>query len=182
MHYRMALPKDLNDIVSLHVEGGQQAYSHILSKDYLTNTMPSEKAKLWQDRLGHEIDASALSVTVAEAGGELAGFACFLLDQETDFGTYLHNIYVSNRHQRQGVASGLLVSGIANFSDTRKMLPVHLLVFAENTPARAFYDRMGGGVVERIEKARRGSEPVELVRYQWSSATKLSQAALPRLG
>lgn len=178
MHFREALPRDLGNIVSIHVEGSQQAYASFLPPSYLSNVMPKEKGELWRARLGDGLDKSKLSVTVAEQGKDLAGFACFQLDQETDHGTYLHNIFVDNGYQRQGVARGLLISGIATFKMNRLEEPVHLLVFAENTPARAFYQRLGGTVIEQIERDQGGSVPLVLCRYQWTSANALRENAL----
>ncbi|HEY8575565.1 MAG TPA: GNAT family N-acetyltransferase [Devosia sp.] len=131
--------------------------------------------------MGEGIDQSRMSVMVAEEANDLAGFACFLFDQEQDFGTYLHNIYVAKGYQRRGVASGLLAAGIEAFHATRRGEPVHLLVFAKNAPARAFYDRLGGRVIEQIERSRAGSEPVALFRYQWASANKLREASLRQI-
>ncbi|MEQ8600538.1 MAG: GNAT family N-acetyltransferase [Devosia sp.] len=139
MHYREALPKDVDGITSIHVVGGQQAYADILPAEYLEGVMPSEKSDLWRSRLSECIDRTKISVTVAEEANDLAGFACFLFDEEQVFGTYLHNIYVDKRYQRRGVASGLLAAGIESFHTSWREQLVHLLVFAKNAPARAFY-------------------------------------------
>jgi ribosomal protein S18 acetylase RimI-like enzyme len=117
-------------------------------------------------------------VTVAESAADIAGFACFLFDQKTEFGTYLHNIYVSPAYQRRGVASGLLVAGIVTFSTTHRQTPVHLLVFRENHSARAFYDRLGGRIVEEFDRAYTSKPGVGVVRYQWASAENMKNAAL----
>lgn len=140
--------------------------------------MPREKNDLWRSRLGRRVDTSRLSVTVAGEADILAGFVCFQYDQETDFGTYLHNIYVDKRFQRRGIASGLLVAGIDAFHANRRDNPVHLLVFAENAPALAFYERLGGVVVEELERSRAEGGPVALCRYQWPSANKLRENSL----
>lgn len=178
MHYREARAGDMGDIISIHVTGGQQAYAEILPLVYLQEAMPTEKRDLWQSRLGDGLDRSKLSVTVAEEADQVAGFACFLFDQETDFGTYLHNIYVAKNFQRRGVASGLLISGIGSFQESRLERPVHLLVFAKNAPARAFYERLGGKMIEQIARSRAGSEPIALCRYQWVSANTLRDNSL----
>ena len=178
MHYREALARDVGDIVAIHVTGGQQAYADILPSAYLEDTMPTEKRDLWRSRLENGLDQSKLSVTVAEEADDVAGFACFLFDQETDFGTYLHNIYVAKRYQRRGVASGLLNSGIGSFQPSRLEHPVHLLVFDKNTPARAFYERLGGEMIEETVRSRAGSGPIALCRYQWPSANTLRDNSL----
>lgn len=131
--------------------------------------------------MGEGFDKSRLSVTVAEKGDDLAGFACFLFDQEQDFGTYLHNIYVAKRYQRMGVASGLLAAGVQAFDADRLEQPAHLLVFAKNAPARAFYQRLGGKMIEQVERSRAGSEPIALCRYQWASARELKIFAIAGL-
>lgn len=177
MHYREALSRDMGDIISIHVTGGQEAYADILPLAYLEGAMPMEKRDLWRSRLGEGLDRSRLSVTVAEEADEVAGFACFLFDEETEFGTYLHNIYVAKRYQRRGVASGLMIAAIESFQAKRQEQPLHLLVFLRNAPARAFYERLGGKIIEKIEKSRGGSEPVALLRYQWASANMLKTKA-----
>ena len=178
MHYRPAVPGDRDSIAALHIEGGQQAYAGILPRTYLFEVLPQEKDALWRQRLDRGVDGLRLSVTVAESSTDIAGFACFLFDQKTDFGTYLHNIYVSSRYQRRGVASGLLVAGIDTFSTALGERPVHLLVFLENLPARALYDRLGGQIVEQFVRDYDGHPSVGLVRYQWASAQQMKQAAL----
>ncbi|RYG96740.1 MAG: GNAT family N-acetyltransferase [Alphaproteobacteria bacterium] len=178
MHYRGALAVDMGAIISIHVTGGQQTYADILPSAYLEHAMPTEKRDLWQSRLGDGFDHSNLSVTVAEEAGGIAGFACFLFDQETDFGTYLHNLYVSKPFQRRGVASGLLIAGISSFQTDRLEHPVHLLVFAKNAPARTFYDRLGGNIVEETTINKVETGPIALCRYQWESANILRDNSL----
>ena len=146
MRYRPALPADRDSVTALHIEVGQRTYADILPRGYLFEVLPQEKAELWRQRLNNGVDTRKLSVTVAESAADIAGFVCFLFDQKTEFGTYLHNIYVSPAYQRRGVASGLLVAGIDTFSTTRRKTPVHLLVFLDNLSARAFYERLGGRI------------------------------------
>lgn len=178
MLYRGAGEADRDGIIALHIRGGKAAYSSILPPDYLHQIMPVEKEALWRQRLDGGVDRNKISVTVADSGSGLAGFCCFDFTQDGAFGTYLHNIYVSASHQRMGVASGLLVAGIGGFSAERLVAPLHLLVFARNSPARAFYDRLGGIIVETIARSREGSGPIPLCRYQWQSADALRLAAL----
>jgi len=94
-------------------------------------------------------------------------------NEETEFGTYLNNLYVSSAFQRQGVAKSLLRQTIPVFKRPRKELPVHLLVFAKNIKAVAVYDQLGGIVIDKSQAVRAGNTPVELLRYQWPSAQTL---------
>ncbi len=83
--------------IALQVRVSQRAYSGMLAADYLADTMPDEKARLWEKRLSQSSDPERLRVTLAHFDNELAGFSFFLFDQETQFGTYLHNLYVDPR-------------------------------------------------------------------------------------
>ncbi|WP_246659404.1 GNAT family N-acetyltransferase [Agrobacterium sp. LC34] len=87
--------------------------------------MPGEKAKLWQRRLTPSIDPERLVITLAEVHSGLAGFACFALDEETDFGTYLHNLYVDRSFQGKRLGPRLLIESISRFSEERWAEPVH---------------------------------------------------------
>lgn len=172
--YRPAIPSDAQMIIDLHVSMSQSAYAHILPETYLKNVLPAEKQELWQTRCAALPSADHL-IIVACDGAEIAGFCCFVFNEETEFGTYLHNLYVSPSLQGKGVAKALLREALATFDDSRTELPVHLIAFAKNTRATAVYDRLGGRVIERREVARSGNPAVELVRYQWPTARDLME-------
>ncbi len=178
MEYRSARREDRDGITGLHITGGQRAYAGILPAAYLADTMPAEKVALWRERLDNGLDSNSLAVTVAEASGALAGFCCFDFLRRPEFGTYLHNIYVSPLYQRRGVASGLIATTIETFPASRRLAPVHLLVFADNHPARAYYERLSGEVDdEPIERVLHDGALVRLCRYRWASADRLRAAA-----
>lgn len=168
---RLAQPSDMQMIVKLHISLSQSTYADILPESYLRDVVPNEKQELWARRFA--ASQSDRVIVVATSNGNVEGFCCFLLKEETEFGTYLHNLYVSSDYQGRGVAKLLLQQAINVFSDERKGQPVHLLVFAKNTKAVAMYDRLAGKVIERSEVVRSGNPVVELVRYQWSSADEL---------
>ncbi len=179
MRFRTAIPADREAIASLHISLGQRVYAGILPDPYLTDVMPREKTALWEQRLALGPDPERLSVTVAEDASGLAGFACFLFDEETAFGTYLHNLYVSPEHQRRGVARGLLAAAIDGFSPERLERPVSLLVFRENHPARRVYERLRGRVVEEIERATPAGPAIGLLRFQWPTARRCGRSSRP---
>ncbi|WP_180355900.1 GNAT family N-acetyltransferase [Aliirhizobium smilacinae] len=176
LQYRPAVSSDMQMIVQLHVSIGQSAYAHILPEAYLKHTLPIEKQELWEKRFA--APSPGHLIFVASYGAEIGGFCCFDFNEETEFGTYLHNLYVSPQFQGQGVAKSLLHHAVSAFEASRKDLPIHLLAFAKNAVATAVYDRLGGTVIERSEVVRAGNPPVELLRYQWPSA----DALLEKLG
>ncbi len=148
MNFRDAKPDDREAVTALHIAVSQQTYAGILPADYLADIMPEEKTSLWQRRLSQDVDPTEMCLKVAEEAAVVAGFACFLFDEETEFGTYLHNLYVAPTYQGKSVGQRLLVESIRGFSADRLERPVHLLTLRENHAARSFYERMGGQWIE----------------------------------
>ncbi|WP_210348647.1 GNAT family N-acetyltransferase [Agrobacterium burrii] len=170
---RDATPGDREAITLLHVRVSQRAYAGMLPADYLADVMPDEKARLWKKRLSQGLDPERLRVTLAHIDTELAGFSCFLFDQETQFGTYLHNLYVDPAYQGKGIAHSLLAAGIQRFSPRQRNRPVHLLTLADNHPARRFYERINGQIIEEKRGVMASYPEVLFVRYQWRSADEM---------
>ena len=130
--YRPAVPSDAQMIIDLHVSMSQSVYAHILPQAYLKEVLPAEKQELWKTRCA-ELPSPDHLIIVACEGTQIAGFCCFVFNEETEFGTYLHNLYVSPSLQGKGVARALLREALITFDDARKVLPVHLVAFAKNT-------------------------------------------------
>lgn len=172
MNFRDAKPADREAVTTLHISVSQKTYAGILPANYLTDIMPKEKASLWERRLAQGVDSNQMCLKIAEEAA-VAGFACFLFDEETEFGTYLHNLYVAPSYQGRGVARSLLAESVRSFSADRQGRPVHLLTLRENHPARSFYERMGGQPVEERPNVMTRLPHVVFVRYQWPSAHTL---------
>ncbi len=173
LKYRRALVSDMEMIIDLHVVMSKSTYAHVLPQHYLDNELPLEKRELWEKRFaGPNTDQL---IFVAMHGQEIAGFCCFVFNEEKEHGTYLHNLYVSEEYQKRGVAKSLLNQAIGTFDSDRQKLPVHLLVFAKNTNAVAIYEKLDGTVIEKRDVSRWGNPTVELLRYQWPSADALLQ-------
>ncbi|QCL97714.1 GNAT family N-acetyltransferase [Agrobacterium tumefaciens] len=154
----------------------------MLPADYLSDILPGDKACLWERRLSRGIDRTKLNITLAFADTELAGFACFLFDEETEFGTYLHNLYVDPNHRGKGVACSLLAAGIHGFPAQRRDQPVHLLTLADNHPACRFYERLNGNMLGEKRNVMARYPDVAYVRYQWRSANELAEIARKATG
>jgi ribosomal protein S18 acetylase RimI-like enzyme len=163
-------------ITRLHVQVSQEAYAGILAEDYLRDVLPGEKENLWKTRLTGSF--SDHTIFVADAGTQMAGFCCFLFNEQPELGTYLHNLYVSSSFRRRGVARSLLREAIATFDDPKQAQPVHLLVYGANSRAVELYHRLGGRVVDRTQAIRGAGSIVELLRYQWESALDLAARAV----
>lgn len=174
LKYRPAVPSDVQMIIDLHVSMSRSTYAHILPEAYLKDVLPAEKRNLWEKRCAVLPSPDHL-INVACDAAEIAGFCCFVFNEEKEFGTYLHNLYVSPSLQGRGVAKALLREALSVFDPQRKDLPIHLVAFAKNMKATAVYERLGGVVIERNEVTRSGNPAVELVRYQWPTAHDLME-------
>ncbi|MGK9287129.1 GNAT family N-acetyltransferase [Sinorhizobium meliloti] len=175
--FRHASATDYPSITSLHVRVSSEAYAGMLPSDYLAKVMPGEKAKLWERRLAPPVDFQKLAITLAEVRSDLVGFACCVLDEETHFGTYLHNLYVDRSFQGNRLGPRLLIESISRFSEERREMPVHLLTIRENYQARGLYDRLNGHVVEQKQNVMSRYPDVTFVRYQWPSARVMASNA-----
>lgn len=177
VNFRQALASDRFSITGLHVRVSSETYAGMLPSEYLANVMPGEKADLWERRLATPVDSERLVITLAEVNSDLAGFACFDLDEEPHFGTYLHNLYVDRSFQGKRLGPRLLIESINHFQAERREVPVHLLTMRENYPARRLYDRLNGRVIEQKQNVMSRYPDVIFVRYQWPSARVMASNA-----
>jgi len=177
VNFRQACATDCPSITDLHVRASNDEYTGMLPQEYLTNVMPGEKAKLWKSRLVPSVDPGRMVITLVEVNSDLAGFACFVFDEETHFGTYLHNLYVDLCFRGKRLGPRLLIESITHFSEERREKPVHLLTIRENYAARGLYDRLNGHVVEQKQNVMSRYPDVTFVRYQWASARVMASNA-----
>jgi ribosomal protein S18 acetylase RimI-like enzyme len=96
---------------------------------------------------------AASSVTVAELGAELVGFA-------GSRGSFITWLFVHPASRRSGVATALLVELLA-----RLERPATLNVAAGNAPARSLYERLGFQVVREFAGSFQGA-PCNVVKLQ----------------
>ncbi len=173
---RAATPADRDGVTKLHTGLSQAAYAHILPEQYLRSVMPGEKQTLWAMRLSGRPTDQRLSILVAEDGPDLAGFTCFVFDGADPWGAYLHNLYVSNAYQRQGIARRLILAGLESFPADFATAPISLRAFAANRPACLLYERLGGTIVENLTSDYPDHPPVAVTRYAWPNREALRHA------
>lgn len=178
---RPALSSDRPEITRLHIEVGAHTYRGMMSDHYLDVVRPKEKTQLWVDRMSEGIATAQYTLLVAEENEQLVGFIYFDLQNEQQFGTYLHHLYIAPSHQGQRLGLRLLIDGIAALPHDRHDLPVHLVALDANKRAVAFYEKLGGHVIEQMQRKQENGPDIALSRYQWPSAFELAQAARERM-
>ena len=96
------------------------------------------------------------AIVVAESGGALAGYAVVTWGFDLEFAgrdAFLTEIFVRPVHRRAGVARALLHTVM----DTARAVgaaALHLMVYPENAPAIALYERAGFARIPRIAMTR----------------------------
>ncbi|HLK60062.1 MAG TPA: GNAT family N-acetyltransferase [Chthonomonadaceae bacterium] len=131
----------------------------------------AESAQGWE-RLLHEIaDGTNPYACVYVAEGESAeiiglGMAELAASDATGTIGEVYVLYVHPAYQRQG-AGRRLVEAIARHLSERGITRLHIKVLKANTPARRFYEALGGQVIGECEVEEEGILLPEVV-YGWS--------------
>lgn len=161
-------PAELSDapaIARVHVATWRSAYRDLLPSDFLASLDERQYEERWKRTLS---DVSA-RVYVAEGAKEVVGFASGGPERagEEGFSGELYAIYVLEDAQARGHGRRLVqavVGGLREL-DLNDMI---VWVLRDNTPARKFYERLGGRYV-RVQPITIGSSLFYEVSYGWRS-------------
>jgi GNAT superfamily N-acetyltransferase len=137
---RPAVAEDARAIAAVHVATWRDAYAGLLPDEILAGLDVDERAETWRGRLADPPDGGF--VFVAELGGEVRGFVSGGPSRDSGAGGEVYAIYVDPGWQGRGAGSRLLQAAAeclagAGFTEAR------LWVFADNHPARGFYESQG---------------------------------------
>jgi hypothetical protein len=169
---REATKLDSAAIAHLHAESWRSAYRGILSDDYLDQRAHTERAALWQSRFS-EIASKPFFAVLAEAGAELAGFACVFPQEHLTFGSFLDNLHVVPQSIGRGIGRQLL-GGVARRLIADKVPGgIYLWVIEKNSRARKFYARAGAVEVERVELPIPDGSRLAEMRCYWPDPARL---------
>jgi GNAT superfamily N-acetyltransferase len=152
---------DLFAVGALHYRSRSAAYAGILSAETLARLTADSLSAWWAERWKWERDTHRL--TVAETGGELAGFT-YVGPSETPGCAELYAIHVEPSLVGTGVGRHLMENALPQLAGLGADRAV-LWVLEANEQARRFYDR-GGWVPDggtRVEAVN--GEPVPQLRY-----------------
>jgi GNAT superfamily N-acetyltransferase len=166
MNVRRAIPKDAAAIAKVHVDASRTAYAGIIPADYLAALSYQNREQIWRNSLS-DPGSREFTFVVESNEAEVIAFADGCPERSGDriYRGELRAIYILQRHQRQGhgrrlagaVARQLLLDGFDSM----------LVWVLEKNPSRAFYDALGGIVVNSKMINIGGTELLELA-YGWS--------------
>ena len=161
---REATPDDAAGIARVHVESSRTTYGGLLPEETLAAMTFERRLSDWSKTLGG--GECGEFVYVAEAGGELVGFASGgpAREGDADFDGELYTVYLLPEQQRRG-AGRRLFRAVAERLARLGFRSMMLWVLEEN-PACRFYEALGGARV-RVEEIERGGRALKKVAYGW---------------
>jgi len=171
---RCAQAADEAAIARLHADSWRTAYRGILRDDFLDGTVVANRRALWSTRFS-EIDREDQLILVSEESGEIRAFACAFLDADPEWGTLLDNLHVIPGLQGRGLGRQLMAKVAENIQRRGLHATLHLWVYEQNIPARGFYERLGGLIIDCVAEAAPDGSRVNALRYGWRELSLLAQ-------
>lgn len=180
MKLRPATLSDAVAIAALHAASWRSTYASVLRAEYLTDIVPTERRRLWMERLTSP--KANQYVVVAEAQGSILGFACVFAEEHDAWGAYLENLHVETTSQGKGVGRALIAE-VARWCEAHHPgRGLYLSVNQDNLRAQRFYLGFGARNAESsVWHAPEGSQ-VPTFRFVWDSAARLADEARPAIG
>jgi ribosomal protein S18 acetylase RimI-like enzyme len=165
---REAADSDAPGIAAVHIASWRAAYHEIVPRAVLDGLSIERRTDFWAGLLG---DPGSSRTWVAVREGSIVGFLGVAAPGEADAvelpdGTLdLTTLYVDPAAWRRGVGHRLLDAAIDSLA-TAGVRDLMLWVFAENVPARRFYDSTGWRADGAERDLQIGGEPIPIVRYR----------------
>jgi GNAT superfamily N-acetyltransferase len=139
---RRARPGDAASIAGVRIDAWRASYRGLVPDSYLDHLKPEDSVKMWEQVLGASSDAAC--TFVAEAGGEIIGFASGMTLAESRFGcdAELSAICVLPDEQRKGLGKRLLANVAATLIGAGAT-GLMAWVLTKNEGAREFFSALG---------------------------------------
>jgi ribosomal protein S18 acetylase RimI-like enzyme len=171
VEYRPGTVHDIAPIAALHADSWRRSYRGVYSDAYLDGDVLDDRLAVWTERLSHPSDAD--DTVVAEANGEIVGFAHTILEDDPQWGALLDNLHVAHGIKRSGIGRELMARSASAVLTRGVHRALYLMVLEANTSAQAFYDACGGECVGREDWEPPGGGTVVALRYAWRNPALL---------
>jgi ribosomal protein S18 acetylase RimI-like enzyme len=160
---RPAALDDAAEIARVHVATWRSTYRGLLPDDFLASLSEAHYTERWRRVIGE----GANRVFVVDEAEGIAGFASGGRERagETGFAGELYALYILEGAQRRGHGREL-VRAVAGALRELHLPDMIVWVLRDNSPARAFYERLGGTYV-RAQPITIGATTLEEVSYGW---------------
>lgn len=174
--FREASLADVEALVAVHVASWYETYTGILPDEVLARISVSNSAAMWRKILVGPDDILRAAIILVEEDRNAVGFGSYGLQSDqslldSGFSGEIGAIYILRSHQRRGIGR-LLMGAMASELSGAGHFAASLWVVRENAPALAFYNKLGGTVVEERLEDGLGSVLVEKA-YGWLDISHL---------
>ena len=165
---RNATIEDIEKIADIKIEGWQTAYRGIIDDDFLDNMDREKEIEKRRSNIDNGVD-----IIVAELNKKIVGF-CLYRNYNKDTEKYpevdceISSLYITSRLKRNGIGRKLMqyVIELLKKEGKKKMI---LGCLEENYPSRAFYEKMGGRVLN-YDEIEFGNKKYGLALYEYDIA------------
>lgn len=177
---RAATTSDAGAIAAAHVACWRESYPGLIADRILSGLSIEKRAASWLRILNDPTANHDIAVYVAaEQDGSALGFGACSRQRTPDlsaggFAGEFQAIYVLRRAQRGGLGRDLMCA-MARDLESRALDGAALWVLRDNTPARRFYEAVGG-VIVRERDERRDDQVFPEVAYGWHRLSPLYAA------
>jgi GNAT superfamily N-acetyltransferase len=171
MNLRDAVPTDAETIALLHIGSWRDAYGSILNATYRAGPIEEELLADWTSELA-AADAER-RVILVEDGSNAVGFICARWPGNPAWGAWVDNLHVSRASRGKGAGKQLLKAAATWVTGIDAQSGLYLWTFEANEPAIAFYEHLGGEIVEKGSSQIPAANGAPIVRVWWPRATQL---------
>lgn len=146
-HLRLATIEDAASIVDLQVRGWKHSYKGIIDQSYLDNICSKQRLD-W--RLVSMAKGDSWTFVV-EHNGKIVGECDAGYSRTPEFGKgEIFALYVDTGHHRKGIATKLWKAAVKKLHE-ENLAPFIVITLTKNSPARNFYQSMGGFVCNEAQ-------------------------------
>ncbi len=148
--FRDATAEDALLIAHIHAKSWQTHYRGICTDHYLDHEVIGDRSKAWVERFASANTDQHVRLALGD-GGEVLGFVCTFLDYHKEYGAYLDNLHVVTKYQGCGIGKALMGASALWVASRDPASTLYLHVLDKNEPAIAFYERIGGKLIDTYE-------------------------------
>jgi GNAT superfamily N-acetyltransferase len=167
MIIRKAQSSDARGMARVHVESWRTSYAGIVPADFLAALSTGQREARWRDILADQ-DDQRFNFVAEDPDGQIAGFASGGPERDGDlvYRGELYASYLLASQQRRGLGRQLIKT-VAPRLRQLGYSSMLVWVLAKNGPARAFYEAMGGQLLDKKKELTIGGTPLAEVAYGW---------------
>lgn len=162
---RAATFSDAPDIAQLHSDSWKKTYRGMMTDAFLDELVEQRQQQVWHDALRHPLPIDYTAVF--EKNDKIVGFVHVKWQKDAIFGTHIDNLHVAEQYKGHGIGT-ILMRHIATELEHRfGERHFYLWVLEQNHPARFFYEKVGGQLIETTPNIMPDGQTHARCRYVW---------------